>query len=162
MITLKYQRLEGFEFVHGSRDCYTLVREFYRDNFGLELTDYARPDDWWDEGLNLYMDNFAKEGFVQVDFNPYEMQPGDLFLSAILSSVPNHASVYLGDGLILHHLPGRLSTHELFAGLVRSNLCACLRHPKAVLPEISEPAVNLLDRAPLHVKEKLLCLSRNS
>lgn len=162
MIEVKYRHLEGFEFVHGVRDCYTLVRDFYRDNFGLELTDYARPDDWWDNGLNFYVDCYPKEGFVQVDFNPYRMKPGDLFISAVLSEVPNHASIYLGDGYVLHHLPGRLSAHELFAGVVRSNLCLCLRHPKAVLPEPEVPAVNLLDRAPPHIREKLLCMPQTS
>lgn len=162
MTGLKFEHLLGREFTHGTKDCYTIVRDFYRDNFGLELTDYARPDDWWDEGLNLYVDNFSKEGFIQVDFNPYDMQPGDLFLSAILSKVPNHASIYLGQGYVLHHLPGRLSTRELFAGIVRSNLCLCLRHPKAVLPEPEAPSVNLLDRAPPHIREKLLCLLQNS
>jgi cell wall-associated NlpC family hydrolase len=28
------------------RDCYELGRDFFRDNFGIELTNYARPHDW--------------------------------------------------------------------------------------------------------------------
>lgn len=48
----------GRKFVHGSTDCYSLVRDFYKNEFGIELTDYARAEFWWNKGQNLYMDNF--------------------------------------------------------------------------------------------------------
>ena len=34
----------------------------------------------------------------------------------VASPVPNHAAVYLGDGLILHHLQGRLSSRDVYGG----------------------------------------------
>lgn len=42
---MKYQRLLGRPFEHGSRDCYGLVRDFYLDVFDIELTNYAHPDE---------------------------------------------------------------------------------------------------------------------
>jgi cell wall-associated NlpC family hydrolase len=42
--------------------------------------------------------------------------PGDCFLMQVASPVPNHAAVYLGDGLILHHLQGRLSSRDVYGG----------------------------------------------
>ena len=42
----------------------------------------------------------------------------DVILMQIRSQngVPNHAAIYLGDGLILHHLHGRLSSRDIYGG----------------------------------------------
>jgi cell wall-associated NlpC family hydrolase len=53
----------GREFVFGVVDCYTLCRDWYNREFGLNLNDYDRRDKFWLRGENLYLDNFAKEGF---------------------------------------------------------------------------------------------------
>ena len=127
-MTTEYDHLKGRPFIHGKVDCYTVVRDFYRDVFGIELTDYARADDWWDNGQNLYMDHYEAEGFVSIEFNPMGMQYGDLLISAIISPVPNHAAVWVGQGLVLHHLPNRLSKTDPFSGVLRNRLCAVLRH----------------------------------
>jgi cell wall-associated NlpC family hydrolase len=60
------------------------------------------------------MENFAQAGFSPVDAS--DLQTGDCFLMQVASSVPNHAAVYLGDGLILHHLQGRLSSRDVYGG----------------------------------------------
>jgi hypothetical protein len=44
------------------------------------------------------------------------LKVGDCFLMQVASPVPNHAAVYLGDGLILHHLQGRLSSRDVYGG----------------------------------------------
>lgn len=35
------------------------------------------------------------------------------------NGVPNHAAVYLGDGLMLHHMYGRLSSRDVYGGYWR-------------------------------------------
>ena len=50
----------GREFSHGIVDCYSLVRDFYKREFKLQLNDYNRRDQWWEKGENMYLDNFAK------------------------------------------------------------------------------------------------------
>jgi cell wall-associated NlpC family hydrolase len=47
----------------------------------------------------------------------------------VASPVPNHASVYLGDGLILHHLQGRLSSRDVYGGYWQKVSTHALRHP---------------------------------
>ena len=54
-----------------------------------------------EHGYNLYLDNFAKEGFSEI---VADVQPGDLILMNLGSKVPNHAAIYLGDQLVLHHV----------------------------------------------------------
>lgn len=128
-MNLKYEHLLGRKFIHGKQDCYEAVRDFYRDNYGIELTPYARPDGWWEQGLDLYNQHYANEGFRAIDCHPRDYRPGDLFLYAIRSKVANHAAVNLGDGYIFHHFYGRFSTRELAVGLwAPSNAVAVLRH----------------------------------
>jgi proteasome lid subunit RPN8/RPN11 len=94
----------------GAGDCYALIRDWYRLERQVTLPDFPRDDNWWekpDGENNIYVDNFAKAGFVQIDSSAPE--PGDVVLCAIKSKVPNHGMVYLGNGLIIHHLSTRLS-----------------------------------------------------
>jgi len=90
------------------------------------LVGFVRFDDWWKRGENLYLENFAQAGFFQVDAD--ELKVGDCFLMQVASPVPNHAAVYLGDGLILHHLQGRLSSRDVYGGYWQKVTTHILRH----------------------------------
>jgi len=116
----------GREFVFGIVDCYSLCRDWYKREFGLDLKDYDRRDQFWLKGESLYMDNFAKEGFHQIPLE--ELQYGDAILMNMESSLPNHAAVYLGDQLIIHHLQRRLSSRDLYGGYYLKSTACALRH----------------------------------
>lgn len=131
--SIKLDGLIGKDYVAGSDDCYGIVRSFYYTNFELKLTDYARPNLWWEQGLNLYMENFHKEGFRVFDGPIRDIVPGDLLLVAVHSGVANHAGVFVGYGHntrrpILHHFNGRRSELTEFKGIFRNAICAHLRH----------------------------------
>lgn len=117
--------LEGRQFCHGVLDCYSIVRDWYRQERGIVLKDYVRRDDWWERGESLYLDNFCDAGFVD---NHGELVPGAVLLMQIGASVPNHAAVYLGDGLILHHLHGRLSSRDVYGGYYQHVTVKVLRY----------------------------------
>jgi proteasome lid subunit RPN8/RPN11 len=110
--------LVGRTFTHGILDCWTLVRDWYRQERGIILKDADRPDKWWNDGKSdLYRDGFAERGGVVVPLgSPLEV--GDVILMEVRSGngVPNHAAVYLGGGHILHHMYGRLSTRDVYGG----------------------------------------------
>lgn len=97
------------EFVHGLADCYALARDWYRTEGGLTLPDFARPDAWWEHGGDVLMANMATAGFIRTD-EPEQI--GDGYIMQIQSPVPNHCAVYVGEGLLLHHLANRLSRKE--------------------------------------------------
>lgn len=120
------QPLIGREFVHGTSDCFGLVRDWYAQNMNLHLPNFSREVDWWHNGQNLYLDNFASCGFVEIDVA--ELREGDALLMAISSPVPNHAAVYLGDGMILHHRQGRLSCREPLTGSYLNRTTHFLRY----------------------------------
>lgn len=105
--------LVGRPFAHGVLDCYTLVRDWYARELQIELPDFHRRDDWWLRGDDLYMQNFAAAGCEEASA---PLRRGDIILMQIRADVVNHAAVYMGDGLIIHHLHGRLSSREVYGG----------------------------------------------
>lgn len=107
--------LIGRKFAHGVLDCYSLVRDWFREERGVELPDFDRDELWWRHGDNLYMENFHKAGFRKLEDHETVL-PGDCFLMQIGSKVANHAAIYLGDNLILHHLINRLSCRDVYGG----------------------------------------------
>jgi cell wall-associated NlpC family hydrolase len=151
---IKVDHLVGIPFEHGKDDCYEILRKFFKDNFSLELTNYARPEFWWRHGLNLYMDNFHAEGFRVADISLSDVRIGDVFLMAIQSEMPCHAAVYVGDGCILHHYYGRLSTVEAYRGIWRDTTTAIIRHKD--VPKVVEAAktVDLMSLLPQNRQRK--------
>lgn len=124
--------LVGRPFSHGVLDCYSLVRDWYGQEWGLALPDFARRDEWWNDGhSDLYMDHLAECGFHQVKLA--EIQRGDLLLMQVRSRnlVPNHAGIWLGDGNMLHHMHGRLSSRDVFGGYWQECLRLVARPPAA-------------------------------
>lgn len=93
----------------GKGDCYALIKDYYLIEKEITIPDYPRAQDFWKQGQSLYMDNFRSAGFEEVQGEP---QQGDVVIMSIRSQVPNHAGIYLGNGLLLHHLMGRLSRRE--------------------------------------------------
>lgn len=105
--------LVGREFSHGVNDCYQLIRDWYESERGIILKNFERTDGWWERGEDLYMKHYAEAGFFPVYDEPEE---GDVIIMQVRAYEPNHAAVYLGDGLMLHHLYGRLSSRDVYGG----------------------------------------------
>lgn len=106
----------GRVFVHGLLDCYTMIRDWYKRERGVTLKNFERNDKWWERGENLYVDNFASQGFYEIPQDSGDYQVGDVILMQVQADVPNHGAVYVGDGFILHHPYGRLSSRDVFGG----------------------------------------------
>tara|TARA_R110000851_G_scaffold12997_5_gene44690 strand:- start:2710 stop:3456 length:747 start_codon:yes stop_codon:yes gene_type:complete len=102
--------LIGRKFIHGINDCYSLVRDYYKIELNTTLPECPREYDWWSGTGNLYVDNYARAGFVVVPFE--EREPGDVLLISIMSPVPNHAGVFLGEDKMMHHYQTRLSGED--------------------------------------------------
>lgn len=104
--------LEGRPFVFGVDDCYSLVRDWYREALGLVLPDFVRRPHFWESGETPHLDHLKRAGF---EVSHGDLQIGDVVLLRVKARTPNHCGVYLGRGDILHHLPGRLSRREALA-----------------------------------------------
>jgi proteasome lid subunit RPN8/RPN11 len=116
----------GRPYVFGVHDCWTLARDWYRQELGIELRDFVRADNFWMQGDDLFGRGIELAGFAEL--KGQEPQPGDLFLFRTEGRLPNHVAIYLGDDLILHHCHGRLSRRETFSGFWQRHVTHHTRH----------------------------------
>ena len=167
---IKYAHLLGRKFDHGVTDCYSLVRDFYKDNFEVDLTDYARPDDWWISGQDLYVDNFEKEGFYTINCNPRDYRVGDCFLISIPDprapkgvTPSNHVAIYVGDNMVIHHLLGRESRRVPYKGMLRNFTTHVVRHKH--VGELMRPKqtdIDIMDVLPSNKRRLIQNVTKNT
>lgn len=107
--------LLGREFVYGVYDCFSLVRDYYKQIRAIELPNYARASERavWDEGEWNWIDREYKSvGFTEVE----SPEVGDVLAMSLGSNTTgiNHLGVYLGDNIFLHQLCNRKSNQEVW------------------------------------------------
>jgi len=98
--------LLGRAFRHGIFDCYSLVRDWFKEEKGVELIDRPREWDWWLHGENFYERHFSEAGFMKI---PKEeaTQIGDALLFKFNYRVIMHAAIVVEKDLLLHHISGQ-------------------------------------------------------
>ena len=146
MSNFKYEHLEGKNFNLGVQDCFTVVHQFFYDNFGIEMENFARPNDWDAEKDNLIEHCWPKSGFEKLDVDEHwPPRPGDIMVCNVGGSVPNHLVIYLGKNTILHHKVGMLSGSELMRPAWKRYTSFLLRHPD--VPNVLEekPTLDLME-----------------
>ena len=116
--------LTSRSFRHGVTDCYALVRDWFRLNRDITLKNYARDNEWWNEKQNVVMDHWEDIGFRKIEKIE---EVGDCVIARVLSDVPNHCGVHIGDGEMIHHLSDRPSRVEQI-GLWRKYIVAYMRY----------------------------------
>lgn len=119
--------LAGREFCYGALDCYTLIQDYYARACGITLPSFEHQEHFWDKGISLYDDNFAKAGFYVVD----TPQQHDVLLMMVGANVANHGAIFVGDGTILHHVMHRLSGRDVYGGYFHKVTVKVLRHKEA-------------------------------
>lgn len=119
--------LVGREFYYGVTDCYTIVRDYYKE-LGIELKRYNSKNNWWHNGGNLYEDNFMNEGFVIVGDSSTPPKEHDVLMMKCASDVINHIAVYIGDGMILQHCTNRYSGKDIYGGYWKKATQYVIRH----------------------------------
>lgn len=129
-VELNLEGLEHRQFVWGESDCFSLVRDFYKQNFSIEIRDYARPSNWQADVLNLILAGFQKEGFEKLTtWKLDDLRPGDVMCMCVGESNPNHFGVYTGNNEFIHHLSGNMSSVSPLKGHWLHHTSFLLRHP---------------------------------
>lgn len=108
---LKKDPLYERSYKFGVTDCASFVLDYYKEN-GYTCPAFPRDLNEWINGCYSYEDYFKKQGFVEVGTSLCDAKEGDLLLFNIRAKFPNHAGIYLGNGLFGHHLQDRVSKKE--------------------------------------------------
>lgn len=117
--------LTGRQFVLGHADCWTLLMDYFRTEHGITLPNYSVERHWWEQGENLYMDNWYACGFREFSGPP---RPGDVVIMQVQSPVANHAGVLLEGNMLLHHMYGQLSQRVPYGGYYLDRTIKIVRH----------------------------------
>lgn len=117
----------GRPYVSGALDCYNILLDFYKREYGIKLNDYPRIEAGGRKGFTFFVERYAQEGFVRlIGQAPLR---GDVFLIQASDNSPNHIAVYLGDDQILHHCHDRLSRRDIYGcGFWAKHTSHHLRH----------------------------------
>lgn len=114
---LPIQDYIGRPFHYGTYDCYSLIRDFYKQEYDILLPNAPRDFDFWFQGKNLFADYLApkfKNGEFYIVSSWKELKRGDILLSKMnTSKVWNHSGIYIGDNRIMHHFENKLSQRAL-------------------------------------------------
>lgn len=125
------RELAGRRWVLGHADCWSLIMDYYRMEHGIAVKDYSVDREWWVDGKeNLYDDNWQDEGFVEIDAS--SMQPGDMIMMRVQAPVTNHAAIYLGDNIMVHHMFGNLSARVPYGKYYRDRTVRVVRRKELV------------------------------
>ncbi len=120
--------LVGRPFVYGVLDCYSLIRDYYDREMRITLPEFEHTFGWWERGENRYMDNIQAAGCEPIT-GPIKV--GDIILMQLRSKVANHGAVYIGDGKILQHCLGKLSSRDVYGGYWQEITRIIVRHKDA-------------------------------
>jgi len=109
----------GRPYVYKLFDCYTLIRDWYKENLGIDLkVDYEVPtlDEWIShpEYDSLIPPMAIKHGFTEVSLA--DAKRGDLLLFSCTTQSTDHLGIYLGEQRFVHHSINRLSSVDLYGG----------------------------------------------
>lgn len=141
---LEYEHLAGKQFEMGRQDCFRLAIDFFRDNYGIEITNYARPSDWSADTLDLMALLHERERFHKLEgWTLKTLRPGDVLCMAIGSRNANHFAIYVGENKIIHHIAHRMSEVETLRDFWRGCTCYVLRHEDVPYTEVVKPSVQL-------------------
>lgn len=106
--------LIGRQFENNKQDCRNIVLDSYMLS-GIDLDDKSEyPFDWF-KSSNLYEEGLQRCGFYKL-MQKDDVQLGDIILIQVGADVANHAGVYLGNQMMIHHSEDRLSARVPYNG----------------------------------------------
>ena len=106
--------LLGRQWVWGVTDCWTLVRDWYKENKNIELRDWDRPTTPEEFLENPLFEQCAwRTGFRKLRYDE-RLENGDVLAMSILGNGLNHVAIFI-NGDVLHHLTDRLSCIEPYS-----------------------------------------------
>lgn len=105
--------LVGRQWVWGSQDCFSLVRDALWAYAGLSIPDFERDWNWW-KSEDLIGQQFHTVGFAALPAGTPPRHCDVFGMRMPGSPVVNHLALFLAPDQILHQLVGQLSRRQLY------------------------------------------------
>jgi hypothetical protein len=113
-------------YIYGMLDCYTLIRDYFREKYNVWVpANIDRQFGWWHNGRNLYVDMYEPYGFHET-FEKIKID--DVLIFKFDKGMPSHSAIYIGNGMMMHHMLGRFSCIEPFDGIYKLSIAGVLRY----------------------------------
>lgn len=123
-----FNKYIGRKWKIGKTDCFTLIKDFYKNELNINLSEYHRDENYLSYLEELFDKHYEKEGFKKTD----GLRKYDCILFRKKEGLPsNHIAVYLGNGLILHQPSKSFSRVEDYTKRHRLMTNYIIRHDKA-------------------------------
>jgi len=107
---LPIEPLERRKFIWGIYHCWSLYRDWWRLEHDITLPNFACPEDFAEEGVNIFLDNVVAAGLKDMGkLDMGDLKRGDMLLGHLRGDIPNHCGIYLGGDDFLHHAPDQAS-----------------------------------------------------
>lgn len=134
----------------GSSDCLTVVREILSRAYGVTIPNYARPEGFHADELNLMM-RIANEDFFKLrpSLDIKDLQAGDILCFSYLSTNVNHVGIYVGNNTFVHQMDKSFPREENFSLSWFRRLKYVFYHEDI---EQVKPKFDILDLMPNYVK----------
>lgn len=105
----------GRAFEIGVCDCFSIVKEYYKNELNIEFPEFQRKDGWYQKSPNIIIENIPSR-LKRIDKD--KIEKNDILLFDMLqNNKPCHMGIYMGNDLVLHHPRFRLSNIEVMMRL---------------------------------------------
>lgn len=98
-------------YIENVNDCFTLVRDYYFQNYGIDLGSFPRPKDW-----EAWNPNYIEKMYLDIpclqEIETGNYQIGDILGLKLGSSYLNHLGVCNTKETFIHHLRDRISSED--------------------------------------------------
>ena len=106
--------LLGRQWVWGVTDCWSLVRDWYKENKNINLRDWERPLTPQEFNDKPLFEQCADDTNFRELQNNERLEDGDVLLMSIMYPTLNHVALFF-QGDVIHHLTDRLSCREPYS-----------------------------------------------
>lgn len=121
----KLKEYLGLEYSSGENDCYSLVRNYFKNELNIELKDYNRKGKWWEYDPTMILDNFSEEGGIPISYG--DIKKNDVIVFN-LDGVVCHFAIYLGGDFVLHHPYNDISVISELTENYKKRIAMVIRH----------------------------------
>ncbi len=125
VIEPKLEEYLNLDYKFGKNDCFELVRNYYKNELNILISNYDRYEKWELDKPTYILDNFEKEGFYKIKLNDIKLH--DVFIFKIYNS-PSHLGVYLENNFILHHPINEKSVISEITDGLKKRINCIVRH----------------------------------